>query len=97
MAFCSLNRTFAAKIIRSFSINQTDNKMNKQTIITILLAFVVSSLMAQPSDPKGLYKLSEIIHQDGKHLEAQFKQYKFCLDKYSLTVGRTCEFRTFQS
>ena len=75
--------------------------MNKQTIITILLAFVVSSLMAQPSDPKGLYKLSEIIHQDGKHLEAQFKQYKFCLDKYSLTVGdipqRTCEFRTFQS
>ena len=42
--------------------------MNKQTIITILLAFV-------------------IIHQDGKHLEAQFKQYKFCLDKYSLTVG----------
>ena len=61
--------------------------MNKQTIITILLAFVVSSLMAQPSDPKGLYKLSEIIHQDGKHLEAQFKQYKFCLDKYSLTVG----------
>ena len=59
----------------------------KQAIITILLAFVTLEVNAQTQLPNGIYKLSEIIHQDGKHLEAQFKQYKFCLDRFSLTVS----------
>ena len=59
----------------------------KQAIITILLTFATLNVNAQTQVPNGIYKLSEIIHQDGKHLEAQFKQYKFCLDKYSLTVS----------
>lgn len=61
--------------------------MNKKTIIIALLALVSLAAKAQKQVSNGVYKLSEIIHQDGKHLEAQFKQYKFCLDKYSLTVG----------
>ena len=64
--------------------------MKKKNIITALLfmaAVVTLKVNAQSQIPNGVYKLSEIIHQDGKHLEAQFKQYKFCLDKYSLTVG----------
>ena len=57
-------------------------------LVTVTLAVAtVSSVVAQSQVSNGVYKLSEIIHQDGKHLEAQFKQYKFCLDKYSLTVG----------
>lgn len=61
--------------------------MNKKTIITTLLAIVTVAANAQTQNPRGLYRLSEIVHQDGKHLEADFKQYKFCLDNYSLTVG----------
>ena len=61
--------------------------MKIQFLIFVLSFAAVSASMAQTDKPKGVYKLSEIIHQDGKHLEAQFKQYKFCLDKYSLTVG----------
>ena len=75
--------------------------MKIQFLIFVLSFAAVSASMAQTDKPKGVYKLSEIIHQDGKHLEAQFKQYKFCLDKYSLTVGYNsvifCGFRTFQS
>ena len=61
--------------------------MKKKTIITLLLVLVSLAANAQKQVANGVYKLSEIIHQDGKRLEAQFKQYKFCLDKYSLTVG----------
>ena len=61
--------------------------MKIQFLIFVLSFVAVSASMAQTDKPKGVYKLSEIIHQDGKHLEAQFKQYKFCLDKFTLTVG----------
>ena len=61
--------------------------MNKKSILIALLALIAMGVQAQTQNPIGLYKLTEIVHQDGKHLEAQFKQYKFCLDKYSLTVG----------
>ena len=56
----------------------------RQTIISTLLALVAMTGQAQVSNPKGLYKLKEIVHQDGKHVEASFKQYKFCQD--SLTI-----------
>lgn len=52
-------------------------------IITVSTVFVPS--MAQTCNPKGLYKLTEIVHQDGKHLEASYKQYKYCLDNYTFT------------
>ncbi|MBR2185631.1 MAG: hypothetical protein IJ897_09480 [Prevotella sp.] len=66
---------------------QTFKHLKIQFFVIILSFAATSALMAQTNQPKGVYKLSEIIHQDGKHLEAQFKQCKFCLDKYSLTVG----------
>ena len=59
----------------------------KKTIITALFALVAMTGQAQLSNPKGLYKLSEIIHQDGKHLEAPFKQYKYCLDNLTLMIN----------
>ena len=43
----------------------------------VLSGFSFLSLSAQSTDgPKGLYKLNEIVQQDGKHVEADFKQYK---------------------
>ena len=66
---------------------KTVNHYKIQFLVFVLSFAAVSVSMAQTNQPKGVYKLSEIIHQDGKHLEAQFKQCKFCLDKYSLTVG----------
>ena len=59
----------------------------KQTIITIMLALFAMTGQAQVSNPKGLYKLKEIVHQDGKHLEAPFKQYKFCQDSLTLMLN----------
>lgn len=54
----------------------------------VLSGFSFLSLSAQSTDgPKGLYKLNEIVHQDGKHVEADFKQYKYCLDNNSLTMS----------
>ena len=54
----------------------------------VLSGFSFLSLSAQSVDgPKGLYKLNEIVQQDGKHVEADFKQYKYCLDNNSLTMS----------
>lgn len=54
----------------------------------VLSGFSFLSLSAQSADgPKGLYKLNEIVQQDGKHVEADFKQYKYCLDNNSLTMS----------
>lgn len=55
-------------------------------IITMTMT-AIPCLMAQTSNPKGLYRLTEIVHQDGKHLEAGYKQYKYCQDNYTLTVN----------
>ena len=63
------------------------NKWGSTWIGIVLSGFSFLSLSAQSTDgPKGLYKLNEIVHQDGKHVEANFKQYKYCLDNNSLTL-----------
>ena len=63
-------------------------KWRRTWIGIVLLGFSILSLSAQSIDgPKGLYKLNEIIQQDGKHVETSFKQYKFCLDNYSFTIA----------
>ena len=61
----------------------------RRTWITIALSgFSFLSLSALSTDgPKGLYKLNEIVQQDGKHVEADFKQYKYCLDNNSFTLS----------
>ena len=56
----------------------------KKTILTIIIALVALTGQAQTQNPKGLYKLTEIVHQDGKHLEAHFRQYKYCLEDVTL-------------
>ena len=63
--------------------------MWRRTWITIVLSgSSFLSLSAQSNDgPKGLYKLNEIVQQDGKHVEADFKQYKYCLDNHSFTLS----------
>lgn len=54
--------------------------------IFVIMAFgaFYQSITAQTSNPKGLYKLTEVVHQDGKHVEANFKQYKLGLDSLAL-------------
>lgn len=64
------------------------NKWGSAWIGVFLSGFSFLSLSAQSTDgPKGLYKLNEIVQQDGKHVEADFKQYKYCLDNNSLTMS----------
>ncbi len=60
-----------------------------KTIISILLSIVavVGQAQTQTNNPKGLYKLIEIVHQDGKHVEASFKQYKYCQENISLMIN----------
>ena len=62
--------------------------MKKTLLIALLAAFALDG-QAQISNPKGLYKLTEIVHQDGKRLEAPFKQYKLCQDSLSLMLEYT--------
>ena len=63
------------------------NKWGSTWIGIVLSGFSILSLSAQSTDgPKGLYKLNEIVQQDGKHVEANFKQYKYCLDNNSFTL-----------
>ena len=59
----------------------------KLLLIITMTMTAIPCLMAQTSNPKGLYRLTEIVHQDGKHLEAGYKQYKYCQDNYTLTVN----------
>ena len=60
---------------------------SKTLLLIIPMAMIaVTSLMAQTTNPKGLYRLTEIVHQDGKHLEAGYKQYKYCQDNLALTL-----------
>ena len=42
------------------------------------------SIRSQTSHPEGLYKLTEVVHQDGKRMEAGYKQYRYCQDGSSL-------------
>lgn len=63
-------------------------KWGSAWIGVVLSGFSFLSLSAQSVDgPKGLYKLNEIVQQDGKHVEADFKQYKYCLDNHSFTMS----------
>ena len=43
----------------------------KLLLIITMTMTAVPCLMAQTSNPKGLYRLTEIVHQDGKHLEGR--------------------------
>ena len=63
------------------------NKWGSAWITIALSGFSCLALSAQSTDgPKGLYKLNEIVQQNGKHVEADFKQYKYCLDNNSFTL-----------
>ena len=67
---------------------QQINRWRRVLTATMMSGITVLTLSAQAADgPKGLYKLNEIVQQDGKHVEANFQQYKYCLDNYSFTVG----------
>ena len=61
--------------------------LRKQLLIITMTMVAIPSLVAQTSNPKGLYRLKEIVHQDGKHLEAGYQQYKYCLDNLTLTLA----------
>ena len=56
----------------------------KFLLAVMLFGFSFQSITAQTSNPKGLYKLTEVVHQDGKHVEANFRQYKLGLDSLAL-------------
>ena len=58
----------------------------KKLLLIITMAMIGVPSVAQISSPKGLYRLTEIVHQDGKHLEAGYKQYKYCQDNLTLTL-----------
>lgn len=59
----------------------------KRNFLLALLAAIALTGQAQMSNPKGLYKLTEIVHQDGKHLETPFKQYKYCQDSLAIMLN----------
>ena len=52
--------------------------------VFIVLFLVATFSVAQTSHPEGLYKLTEVVHQDGKRMEAGYKQYRYCQDGSSL-------------
>lgn len=61
----------------------------KYLLVVMLFGFSFQSITAQTSNPKGLYKLTEVVHQDGKHVEANFRQYKLGLDSLALMFSYT--------
>ena len=61
--------------------------LKRQCAIMAMSVIALPSLMAQNSNPKGLYKLTEIVHQDGKRVEAGFKRYRYCQDQLSLVLN----------
>lgn len=80
-------RTYDCLLAKTEKKTLGNSNIMSKAVATFLFAILSMGVTAQPPTVKGIYRLTEIIHQDGKHLEANFKQYKFCLDKYSLTVG----------
>ena len=56
----------------------------KFLLAVMVFGISIQSITAQTSNPKGLYKLTEVVHQDGKHVETGFKQYKLGLDSLAL-------------
>lgn len=62
------------------------NNWKVRFVLSVVFFQWVLLSSAQMSAPKGLYKLAEIVHQDGKRLEAPFKQYKYCLDDLALML-----------
>ncbi len=61
--------------------------LKRQCAIMAMSVIALPSLMAQNSNPKGLYRLTEIVHQDGKRVEAGFKRYRYCQDQLSLVLN----------
>ena len=60
----------------------------KKLFVTTVLSVGTVSLWAQSYQPQGLYKLKEIVHQDGKHMEAGYQLYKYYKD--DTTLEFTC-------
>ena len=60
------------------------NRILKILFVTTVLFAGTVSVSAQSYQPQGLYKLKEIVHQDGKHIEAGYQQYKYYKDDTTL-------------
>ena len=60
------------------------NRILKILFVTTVLFAGTVSVSAQSYQPQGLYKLKEIVHQDGKHMEAGYQQYKYYKDDTTL-------------
>ena len=60
------------------------NSILKILFVTTVLFAGTVSVSAQSYQPQGLYKLKEIVHQDGKHMEAGYQQYKYYKDDTTL-------------
>ena len=68
------------------------NQKRKKLIVVTICGFMASMLYAQTSNPKGLYKLTEIIRQDGERVELEYLQYKYCAERVTLQLGYTPDF-----
>jgi hypothetical protein len=60
--------------------------LKRLSVIVAMSVIAVPSLMAQTSNPRGLYRLTEIVHQDGKHLETDYRQYRYCQDNSTIVL-----------
>lgn len=61
--------------------------MMKKKIALLLLSSVMVNAFAQHNNPKGLYQLKEIVHNDGKVVAPPFVQYKYCNDQVTLQIN----------
>ncbi len=60
-----------------------------KTIILFVLSllFTINSIAATEQDPKGLYRLSQFIYQDGRQNAPSFNQYKYAADSVGLLIN----------
>ncbi|MBO4673602.1 MAG: hypothetical protein J5616_04560 [Bacteroidaceae bacterium] len=56
----------------------------KKNIITLLLVLVGMTAQAQTENPRGVYKLMNIIDKYGNPVKEPFDQYKICTDSVTL-------------
>lgn len=66
--------------------------IKKLLIIAFLLFGTIPTINSQSVNPKGLYKLTEIIHANGKHLETGYNQYKYCTEDLTITLTYSDDF-----
>lgn len=55
--------------------------------ISAILCLATLTANAQNSNPKGLYQLKEIVHNDGNVVAPTFAQYKYCNNKVTLQIA----------